>query len=115
MMAPEVVELSRQLSNSFSSTSPDQACLNNTHSLSPQHSRDPRLRRYTTSNVIRELTPFNTAEIKILLLENVNQSGVDILKEQGYQVETLKSSLSEDELVAKLRFVLDQRYTSRNH
>lgn len=100
-MAPEV-ELSRQMSNSFS-VSPEQALLNNTHSLSPQHSRDPRIRRYTTSNSVRELTPFNTAEIKILLLESVNQSGVDILKEQGYQVEALKSSLPEDELIAKLR------------
>jgi len=41
----------------------------------------------------------------LLLLENVNTTGVDILKEQGYQVEALKASLPEDELVAKIREV----------
>lgn len=62
------------------------------------------MRRYTTGTTTRELTPFNTGDIKILLLENVNQSGVDILKEQGYQVETMKSSLGEDDLIAKIRY-----------
>ena len=108
-MAPDSVELSRQLSNGLSlSTSPDQSFASDNftkgHSLSPQHSRDPRIRRNTTSSLTRDLVPFNAESIKVLLLENVNQSGLDILKEQGYQVETLKSSLSEDELITKLRF-----------
>lgn len=108
-MSREAVDLSHQLSNSLSlSTSPDQVfssrSLTNGHSLSPQNSRDPRVRRYTATGVTRELTPFNTEDIKILLLENVNQSGIDILKEQGYQVETLKGSLSEDDLIAKIRY-----------
>src|ERR1700712_2348869 len=51
----------------------------------------------------RQLKPFDTKDIKVLLLENVNAAGVDILKEQGYQVEALKSSLPEDELIAKIR------------
>lgn len=51
----------------------------------------------------RHLKPFETTDIKILLLENVNQSGRDILTEQGYQVEFLKTSLPEDELIEKIR------------
>lgn len=41
----------------------------------------------------------------MLLLENVNQTGQDILRKQGYQVEALKSSLPEDELIEKIRDV----------
>jgi D-3-phosphoglycerate dehydrogenase / 2-oxoglutarate reductase len=51
----------------------------------------------------KQLKPFNTQDIKILLLENVNQSGRDILSAQGYQVEALKTSLGEDELIEKIR------------
>lgn len=32
------------------------------------------------------LRPFNTAEVKILLLENVNETAVKAFKKQGYQV-----------------------------
>ncbi|KAI1395858.1 hypothetical protein F4819DRAFT_492066 [Hypoxylon fuscum] len=53
----------------------------------------------------KQLKPFNTQDIKILLLENVNQSGRDILTSQGYQVEVLKSSLPEDQLIEKIRDV----------
>ncbi|KAF2742245.1 hypothetical protein M011DRAFT_433398 [Sporormia fimetaria CBS 119925] len=53
----------------------------------------------------KQLKPFDTKDIKVLLLENVNQAGVDILKEQGYQVETHKSSLPEDALIEKIRDV----------
>ncbi|TDZ22827.1 D-3-phosphoglycerate dehydrogenase 1 [Colletotrichum orbiculare MAFF 240422] len=42
---------------------------------------------------------------RILLLENVNQTGKDILTEQGYQVEALKTSLPEDQLIEKIRDV----------
>lgn len=51
----------------------------------------------------KQLKPFETTDIKILLLENVNQSGQDILKSQGYQVEALKTSLPEDQLIEKIR------------
>lgn len=49
------------------------------------------------------LKPFKEEDIKILLLENVNQTGKDILSQQGYQVESLKSSLPEDQLIEKIR------------
>ena len=45
----------------------------------------------------------DSQDIKILLLENVNQSGKDILSRQGYQVESIKSSLPEAELIEKIR------------
>ncbi|PHH80641.1 hypothetical protein CDD80_644 [Ophiocordyceps camponoti-rufipedis] len=54
---------------------------------------------------LKQLKPFNTQDIKILLLENVNETGKDILKEQGYQVESLKTSLPEDQLIEKIRDV----------
>lgn len=52
----------------------------------------------------KHLKPFATEDIKVLLLENVNQAGRDILSAQGYQVEFLKSSLPEDQLIEKIRF-----------
>ncbi|KAF3283906.1 D-3-phosphoglycerate dehydrogenase 2, variant 2 [Orbilia oligospora] len=51
----------------------------------------------------RQLKPFNTEDIKILLLENVNQTALDIFSKQGYQVEFHKSSLPEDQLIEKIR------------
>lgn len=53
----------------------------------------------------KHLKPFATEDIKVLLLENVNQTGRDILTKQGYQVEFLKSSLPEDQLIEKIRSV----------
>lgn len=52
---------------------------------------------------LKQLKPFETTDIKILLLENVNQSGKDLLTKQGYQVEALKTSLPEAELIEKIR------------
>lgn len=53
----------------------------------------------------KHLKPFATEDIKVLLLENVNQTGREILSQQGYQVEFLKSSLPEDQLIEKIRWV----------
>ncbi|KAK4164863.1 hypothetical protein QBC43DRAFT_316995 [Cladorrhinum sp. PSN259] len=53
----------------------------------------------------KPLKPFNTEDIKILLLENVNETGRDILTRQGYQVEFLKTSLPEDQLIEKIKDV----------
>jgi len=61
--------------------------------------------RVSTVPQQRELKPFNSGEFRILLLENVNQSGKDILSKEGYQVESLKTSLPEDELIEKIRNV----------
>lgn len=53
----------------------------------------------------KHLKPFATEDIKVLLLENVNETGRQILSQQGYQVEFLKSSLPEDQLIEKIRCV----------
>ena len=60
---------------------------------------------YSGGGGARQLKPFATEDIKILLLENVNQTAQDILVRQGYQVEFHKASLSEDELIEKIRDV----------
>ena len=52
----------------------------------------------------KQLKPFNTEDIKILLLENVNKTGRDVLEAQGYQVTFLKRALPEDELIEKIRW-----------
>ena len=59
--------------------------------------------RTLTGAFPKQLKPFKEQDIKILLLENVNQTGKDILLEQGYQVESLKTSLPEDQLIEKIR------------
>jgi D-3-phosphoglycerate dehydrogenase len=53
----------------------------------------------------KQLKPFDTQDIKVLLLENVNETGQAILKGQKYQVEAIKSSLPEDELIEKIKDV----------
>lgn len=53
----------------------------------------------------KALKPFSTGDIKILLLENVNETAISIFEGQGYQVEFYKSSLPEDELIEKIRDV----------
>ncbi|KAJ5466759.1 D-3-phosphoglycerate dehydrogenase 2 [Penicillium diatomitis] len=63
------------------------------------------LNRTNSAVNAKHLKPFATEDIKVLLLENVNQAGRDILKKQGYQVEFLKSSLPEDQLIEKIRDV----------
>ncbi|GAB7357246.1 hypothetical protein MBLNU459_g8225t1 [Dothideomycetes sp. NU459] len=59
----------------------------------------------STRQSAKQLKPFHTKDIKVLLLENVNTTGQDILRQQGYQVEALKSSLPEDQLIEKIRDV----------
>jgi D-3-phosphoglycerate dehydrogenase len=41
--------------------------------------------------------------MKILLLENIHPKTVDVLQSEGFEVETMKTALSEDELVQKLK------------
>lgn len=64
--------------------------------------RLPRASVKSGANV-KQLKPFATEDFKILLLENVNQTGRDVLAQQGYQVEFLKTSLPEDELIQRIR------------
>lgn len=62
-------------------------------------------RRLSLSRQQKVLKPFSTGDIKILLLENVNQTAIANFKEQGYQVDFHKGSLPEDELIEKIKDV----------
>lgn len=90
-------ELSRTVSNSFKdslSTSPTLTF----HSPQNSFQGPPKASA-------KQLKPFQTTDIKVLLLENVNLAGQEILKTQGYQVEALKTSLPEDQLIEKIQDV----------
>lgn len=75
-------------------------------STSPTHSFMNTLpMRIGSNKQIKALKPFSTGDMKILLLENINQTAIDIFNRQGYQVESCKSSISDDELIKKIRDV----------
>jgi len=45
------------------------------------------------------------SRIKVLLLENIHPSAMQMMQKEGYQVELLTSALSEDELIEKIKDV----------
>jgi D-3-phosphoglycerate dehydrogenase len=47
-------------------------------------------------------TSFPKDQIKVLLLENVAPTALDILSGEGFQIEALKQSLPPDELAKKI-------------
>src|SRR5947209_8296924 len=47
-------------------------------------------------------TSYPKGDIKVLLLENVHPSAIELFKGEGFQVEALKSALKEDELKEKV-------------
>ncbi|CDS09146.1 Putative D-3-phosphoglycerate dehydrogenase 2 [Lichtheimia ramosa] len=68
--------------------------------------QQPTVRRSSFSQPKpKVLRPFNTSEVKILLLENVNETAVKAFKKQGYQVETYSKALVGDELIEKIKDV----------
>jgi len=71
---------------------------------SPSSSFGPR--HMAAQKASKKLKPFNTGDVRILLLENVNETAQEILKKQGYQVEFHKSSLLEEELIEKIRYAI---------
>ena len=96
--------LSRAVAVSLSlSTSPTAALQSSFQSPTSSYGGS-RLAGASTGAFAKQLKPFATEDIKILLLENVNETGRDNLTKQGYQVDFHKSSLPEDELIAKIRW-----------
>ncbi|RIB10414.1 hypothetical protein C2G38_2206174 [Gigaspora rosea] len=81
-----------------------QGQVNQYQSLNPQV---PTLKRSPsfTSTHAKALKPFDSGDIKVLLLENINQTAIDILTGEGYQVEAHSKSLPEDVLIEKIRNV----------
>ncbi|PWN91115.1 putative 3-phosphoglycerate dehydrogenase [Acaromyces ingoldii] len=57
---------------------------------------------HSAAQVPKMLTPFDMGDIRILLLENVSQGAVDMLRQQGYQVDFHKGAWSEEELCEKI-------------
>ncbi|SAL98089.1 hypothetical protein [Absidia glauca] len=51
----------------------------------------------------KALRPFNSSEVKILLLENINETAVKAFMKEGYQVETFTKALGGNELIEKIR------------
>lgn len=103
-----ISNLARQVSNSLSlSTSPTLQFHSPPNSFRPppRGSFSQGADILSANQLAQRLKPFNTKEIKVLLLENVNVAGIEILKKQGYQVEALKASLPEDQLIEKIRDV----------
>ncbi|SCU92491.1 LAMI_0E10726g1_1 [Lachancea mirantina] len=102
MVSPQQIE---NLQNSFEravrlggspgavSTSPTQSFMNTLP------------RRVSMSKQSKALKPFSTGDIKILLLENVNETAINMFKDQGYQVQIYKSSLPEEELIQMIQDV----------
>lgn len=100
-----VTGLARTISNSMTvtaSTSPSASFSIPSTLHSPSNYLGAALTRTTTTPKL--LKPFDAEDIKILLLENVNQSGQELLRAQGYHVEALKTSLPEAELIEKIKF-----------
>ncbi len=71
-------------------------------SFSPSSARGRAASQSVPLSAPRLLTPFDTEDIKILLLENVSQGAVKTLKEQGYQVDFHTKAWSEDELIQNI-------------
>lgn len=95
-ISPAATEVQRRVSSTLGiSTSPASASWNKTGN---------HFARANTGPSSKNLKPFATEDIKILLLENVNKTGKDLLEEQGYQVDSWKSSMPEDELIEKIRW-----------
>ncbi|MHA7131425.1 phosphoglycerate dehydrogenase [Algoriphagus namhaensis] len=56
-------------------------------------------------NNLNKKFSYPKSRIKVLLLENIHPIGENILKEEGYQVETVSSAMSEEELCEKIKTV----------
>jgi D-3-phosphoglycerate dehydrogenase len=61
-------------------------------------------RRTYSSSMPRALRPFVSKDFKILLLENINETGQKILRKQGYVVEAIDKSLPKSELIEKIKY-----------
>ena len=102
---PQLVDLSRRVSPSITKTLSHSLSPTNTFQGTSYFGRSDSGRPKTTRAYSKLLKPFNTEDIKVLLLENVNQTGRDALEAQGYQVIFRKTALSEDELIERIRWV----------
>ncbi|RKO91934.1 hypothetical protein BDK51DRAFT_18207 [Blyttiomyces helicus] len=64
-----------------------------------------KLSKRASASVLKALRPFNSGEIKVLLLEGVNPTGIKVLTSAGYQVESHAKALAPDVLKEKIKDV----------
>ncbi|PRY90916.1 phosphoglycerate dehydrogenase [Mongoliibacter ruber] len=65
----------------------------------------PSLDEILYVNKMNKKFSYPKSRINVLLLENVHSIGVDLMKQEGYNVEEISSALSEDELAEKIKNV----------
>ena len=65
----------------------------------------PSLDEILYINKLNTKFSYPKSRIKVLLLENVHPIGVELLKEEGYDVEVISSAMSEEELCEKIKNV----------
>jgi len=75
----------------------------------------PSLDEFLYVNKMNTKLSYPKNRIKVLLLENIHTKAFDLLKDEGYQVETVKESLSEKELIAKIKDVSILGIRSKTH
>ncbi|GMF99530.1 hypothetical protein B5S30_g4525 [[Candida] boidinii] len=102
MSSPQQI---RDLANSMAQTAIGSPNAVSTSPTATSYMGSYRPRSYSTAKPTKALRPFSTGDIKILLLENVNQTAINIFNQQGYQVEFHKTSLPDEELIEKIKDV----------
>lgn len=65
----------------------------------------PSLDEILYVNKMNKKFSYPKSRINVLLLENVHPIGVELMKQEGYNVEVIASALSEDELAEKIKNV----------
>ncbi|QPG73266.1 Phosphoglycerate dehydrogenase ser3 [Brettanomyces nanus] len=94
-----------QLSNSFKQASLSPKKEVSTSPTSSYLDTALRSRALTLNRPKKALKPFSTGDIKMLILENINQTALSTFHKKGYQVEFYKTSLPEEELIEKIKDV----------
>jgi D-3-phosphoglycerate dehydrogenase / 2-oxoglutarate reductase len=65
----------------------------------------PNLDEFLFLNNLKMTVSYPKHRISVLLLENIHPKAVELFKAEGYQVETIKGALSEEELSEKIKEV----------
>ncbi|RZS97618.1 phosphoglycerate dehydrogenase [Cecembia calidifontis] len=65
----------------------------------------PSLDEILYVNKMNKKFSYPKSRINVLLLENVHPIGIELMKQEGYNVEVISSALSEDELTEKIKNV----------
>ena len=66
-------------------------------------------------NKMKRALSYPKSRIKVLLLENIHERGINLLKEEGYQVEVHPAGMDEDELARKIKGVGILGIRSKTH